>query len=680
MYPVPSDHPKVLANNSSNIDDAVTGTAATWVDREGVVRPTMKGMETSFDQFLLKSGYEYLGDYDDPGEITFTRRNQTMSKGGEYWRPGPSLALPYTTVNDWAVDSLKFVSNGDNSLRMAIAAATGTMIIGHGNRTLWEKLGEHVSCKDAPFNCVLDGVADDTAGMNLFAQYLKDHTVAGLTTSGSMSAAYTGTSPTGYIPSGTCKLTGKVDFGGYCKLVSDNTIFKQYDPNSDIFDIDLYQFQLEGGIFVGGRQHLRFHNANINSSMIKVDFAQFFLSSDYSIKTLATGGTWTHLSCSAVFNSCRWIANRKIMDNCCDSMVINDHWMQPELSNISASTAQINNRGAYPGDPSAQTRLYMNRGFCIPAVGTYYTTDPILDPQPDRRPANLRWVDNWGSFISKDVRYGGEFGGMRIVDHLAIPDLAFPWNTTEVSITGGMVYCGPSNDPTACVVGLQGQVPNKLTLGGFSGAVSSPLVLNLSSTDLDAYFAAYQGSSGRVATEYFKIDAYDITTDLRNWSPLRPMLPDGLYKYLVKGRNTRLSKSSQSLANAAASNIVSFNTTTDFDSVMGAFNYTTPTRLIMPNGCSKMRIEVDVVIDAGDNLAKAISVQLQTSGGSRWKGVSGMFGYDSKANPFGDGIHFTADVYGPPGTYWELNIKHTGTTARNLIDCRVVMTPIDLIA
>ncbi|MNR42761.1 hypothetical protein D3C85_1613070 [compost metagenome] len=99
----------------------------------------------------------------------------------------------------------------------------------------------------------------------------------------------------------------------------------------------------------------------------------------------------------------------------------------------------------------------------------------------------------------------------------------------------------------------------------------------------------------------------------------------------------------------------------------------------MPNGCSKMRIEVEAVIDAGDNLAKAITVQLQDSGGTRWKGVSAIYGYDGRANPFGDSIHFTADVFGVPDSYWQLNIKHNGTTNRNLLSCRVILTPLDMI-
>lgn len=666
-FPLGSDNPKVLFNNASNIDDAVTGQDPAWVDRKGIVRPTLKGMENDFASFLLSSGYEYIGDYDAPGELTFTRRNQTMVKDGQYWLPDPSLALPYTTVNNWVTDQPKFVSNGDNSLRQELAGADGTKVIGFGGRTLFDKLGEHVSCKDAPFNCVGDGVADDTAGLIAFAAYLDSVRSSGPVTSGPLTAAYTGTGPTGYIPPGTYLKHGVIPWGPYTKIVGDNAIIKEVDNDTDGFDVDLYLFEMSGIQFVGGRHHLVFSNANINSSMVKVDNCQFFLSRSYSIKTKAIGGVWTHLSADGVFNNCRWISNNMIMDNCFDSMVINDPWLQPDKTNMTPSTAQFNNRGATPLDPGAQTRLYINRGFGIPAVGTYGVD----------RPASIRWVDNWGSFISRDVRWGGEFGGMRIVDHLAVPDTSFPWNTTEVSVTGGVAFCGPSDDPNACIMGIQGQVPNSMTFGDYAGQVSSPLIKNLSSTDLTAYFAAFEVATGKKATEYFKLNPYRIITDLRAFTPLRPFIPDGLYPYLINGRNTRISKAAAmpSLANGGVETKVQFNTTPDYDTVAGAFVPANPTRFNMPNGCSKMRIEVDIVIDSGDNLAKAISAQLLTSAGARYKGVSGNYG----VNPYGDGIHFTADVFGPPGTYWELAIKHNGTTARALTSCSVVMTPLDMI-
>lgn len=128
--PLGSTAVKDLYDNAENLDVAVNGTQTTWLDRLGRLRKAWQGIETDAANSLIATGYEFIGDYDSPGELTFTRGNQVMSKGGEYWRPGPSLALPYTTVNNWAIDQPKFVSTGDASLRSALAPITGANLVG----------------------------------------------------------------------------------------------------------------------------------------------------------------------------------------------------------------------------------------------------------------------------------------------------------------------------------------------------------------------------------------------------------------------------------------------------------------------------------------------------------------------------------------------------------------------
>jgi hypothetical protein len=137
--PLGSTEVKVLFNNASNLDDAVNDLInTTWVDRFGNARKTWTGLEKDSSDALLALGYEFIGDYDAAGELTFTRTNQVMSKGGEYWRPGPSLTLPYTTVNNWAIDQPKFVSVGDAALRTALADAVslsnGAALVGRTMR------------------------------------------------------------------------------------------------------------------------------------------------------------------------------------------------------------------------------------------------------------------------------------------------------------------------------------------------------------------------------------------------------------------------------------------------------------------------------------------------------------------------------------------------------------------
>lgn len=127
---------KDLYDNASNFDEAVNSPSPSFTDRFGKRRETWSGMEEMIQQFLLNMGYQFLGDYDDPGELTFTARNQVTAKDGEYWAPSPALSLPYTTVNNWAIDQANFVSVGDATLRSDLAAPNGISLVGGAYRVL----------------------------------------------------------------------------------------------------------------------------------------------------------------------------------------------------------------------------------------------------------------------------------------------------------------------------------------------------------------------------------------------------------------------------------------------------------------------------------------------------------------------------------------------------------------
>lgn len=119
--PLGSTAPKDLFDNASNFDEGMNSELPSFYDRFGKRRETWAGMEKAFDDFLLVSGYEFIGDYDADGPLTITQQNQVFTKDGEYWRSSPALALPYITVNNWVTDQPKFVSVGDAQLRQSLA-------------------------------------------------------------------------------------------------------------------------------------------------------------------------------------------------------------------------------------------------------------------------------------------------------------------------------------------------------------------------------------------------------------------------------------------------------------------------------------------------------------------------------------------------------------------------------
>jgi len=138
--PLGTTSPKALYNNASNMDDAMNSELPSWTDRFGRLRETFAGMEQAFSDFLLAAGYVDIGDYDLDGPLTITQRNQVFSHAGSYYRAGPSLVLPYTTVNNWALDESNFVLTGDATLRAELGASGGSALVFDGTDSVASRL------------------------------------------------------------------------------------------------------------------------------------------------------------------------------------------------------------------------------------------------------------------------------------------------------------------------------------------------------------------------------------------------------------------------------------------------------------------------------------------------------------------------------------------------------------
>lgn len=137
--PLGSKAAKDLYDNAENLDFLMNGPEDDYPDRFGVARQSWRGMENDFQNLLANSGYEFIGDYDADGPLLISTRAQIFTKDGEYWRAKASLVLPYTTVNNWAIDQDFFVSIGDAALRVDLASTApslGAAIIGRNNQVV----------------------------------------------------------------------------------------------------------------------------------------------------------------------------------------------------------------------------------------------------------------------------------------------------------------------------------------------------------------------------------------------------------------------------------------------------------------------------------------------------------------------------------------------------------------
>ncbi|QHJ84713.1 MAG: hypothetical protein [Bacteriophage sp.] len=116
---VPSADIKDVVFAGAKMDEFVSSDNEKYTDRKGVARYTAKGLESLVQNFLLKSGYEFVSDYVD-GPVTFTARNQITAYDGEFYRVSASVDLPYTTSGNtstsWKDDEKNLTPVGDAAI------------------------------------------------------------------------------------------------------------------------------------------------------------------------------------------------------------------------------------------------------------------------------------------------------------------------------------------------------------------------------------------------------------------------------------------------------------------------------------------------------------------------------------------------------------------------------------
>lgn len=151
--PLGSGDPRDLDDNAKNMDLAVNSEELSWRDRFGRDRKSFEGMEREFDEaqdsresefdagqavrenefesaqnsrevrfndFIVSSGYQFLGDY--AAGIEFTEYNQLVrDENGEFWRVSGQVDLPYVTTGAGIPEDDALVPAGDAVLRQDLA-------------------------------------------------------------------------------------------------------------------------------------------------------------------------------------------------------------------------------------------------------------------------------------------------------------------------------------------------------------------------------------------------------------------------------------------------------------------------------------------------------------------------------------------------------------------------------
>lgn len=144
QVPVPSTDIRNAVFAGAKLDEEVTGTGEFYTDRLGVKRLTNTGRNNQFDaaqldranrfeQFLLSSGYVFLGDYED-GPFQFSARNQYIRYDNQYYRLNAATDVGFTTTGtdatSFANDVTHFVLMDGDTLRQNLGSNEGLLYIG----------------------------------------------------------------------------------------------------------------------------------------------------------------------------------------------------------------------------------------------------------------------------------------------------------------------------------------------------------------------------------------------------------------------------------------------------------------------------------------------------------------------------------------------------------------------
>ncbi|HDH1451636.1 TPA: hypothetical protein PIT98_001023 [Klebsiella quasipneumoniae subsp. quasipneumoniae] len=142
--PVPSTDIRNAVFAGAKLDEEVTGSGEFYTDRLGIKRLTNTGRNNQFNaaqqeradqfqQFLLSSGYVFLGDYED-GPFQFSARNQYIRYNDQYYRLNAATDVGFTTTGTDAIsfanDVAHFVLMDGDTLRQKLGSDDGFKLLG----------------------------------------------------------------------------------------------------------------------------------------------------------------------------------------------------------------------------------------------------------------------------------------------------------------------------------------------------------------------------------------------------------------------------------------------------------------------------------------------------------------------------------------------------------------------
>jgi Pectate lyase superfamily protein len=566
--------------------------------------------------------------------------------------------LDFANNNTNAAGGISVKTDATSAVGTAITAANVFLQAGTGAvaRTLQAKARDVVSVKD--FGAVGDGVTDDTAAIQAAIAFCLSKTTIVLEQVGSVTDVTTAIFPTLYIPYGRYKLSDELVCPTYFRVTADNAILAQVDTAKNIFTgSTAHIWNVAGVTFIGGKNHAHLSNGNVDQSVFRFNQCEFHLSSDYAVKTSATGGTYTHMSANLLIADSTFSRCKKILDNVCDSAIISNTWVYVDKTNFDANSAAIRNKG-----DSGHPQLYLKNFFGVPTMGV-----------GGARLSGVRWVDNYGSFHASGSRFGGEDAGMAVVAHYKAPPSVYPFTGYEIVIRDSWLFCGPSANSDSGVVLLEGEMPTRITIEDCLGPIDVPYIVNISGLISDAYFSAWETAANSKAYNFFTVKVRNNSAVGSDGTVYLARIPLSLHRFVYGSKQTTVKLAAgQAITSGFVDNFVGFDTVI-FDN-SGGWITTSPTRLQFPLGVTRMRVNVFCRI-SGPAVPGIISIQLKNSSNV----TIASSGFMSAINADDNGYIVSADVITTvPGADWlQVSVKTNAATALNLAECLATVSMVD---
>lgn len=640
--------------------DISTMDVATAVEQvRGEIDQVLDQARDDFDNLLEHSGYEsvFLAY---AGGVVVQRQTQLVQRDGELYRVSNQALLPLTLTGTWTTDKLKLTAVGDIALRQVLMSPQGAENVAIKApgvntvvRSLYSKVQREIELAD-----YVPGGADDTVQFENMVADIPNKTTSRLITFAGLPSSYAATTPRIIIRRGDYTISRTPAVPAYFDCEGEGSIITQTDPNLDIFAGEAYQWKVSGFIFVGGRHHLNMHNANTDSALFQLEHNEHHLSLSKPLNTYTSGGVYQHMSANLSVKDTRFLRCNGVINNVCDSALFDNTWVYLDKANFTPNGGAFVNNGGTTG----HARLILRNMFGVPTMGV-----------GAGRVSHPRWIDNWGSVESRGSRFGGEDGGMAIVNHLKAAETTYPFLGSMVDIQGGWAYAGPGGVSDSGIVILDGHIPQNIIIRDVIGPAEVPYIVNPSSFNIPAYMAAWEAATGNKAYNFFHVD-------IRVPSSVNPdgglgygRIPSGLRPYLAGAKRVSLRRAAvQSIPNAFAVTPVQFDTVIE-DNV-GGFTLSAPTLLTMPAGCTRMLIVVNGAL-AVNGAAKTVSTVIVNNANVTVAGQTFLRGI----NPDTDRFSVSYLATGVPGQSWTFQVRHNAAGPLDLLNCYAELIPMDFV-